>query len=496
MSHPKHDRRLLWFCALLVAGATLAVTMLVQTVVGYRFVTKSILLQEARREGEQIVQRLDESLRWTDARDPAAVAAAVDDVWRDMGEQAAWIVVVDERDQVIAARGRQRATFTRSDFQQSLDDTKPLVRFESLNGDQVAVGAYPCRCSGSTPHRRARAEGIWNASYETTPGPSAADGQTTRGGRSRGPLMVELALYPGTTLPAPFARVRRQAAINALTACALLGALLALAWRLRSYVRGRQIEAQLNAAGRVQRELMPVGDARIPGVELALECRPASHVGGDLVDVLQLPGDRIGFMVGDVSGKGVCAALLMGVVQGAMRASAGTLAGDTPEQATRRVNDLLVEKTSGERFASLFWCAFDPGTATLRYVNAGHPPAFVVRSRSGVVEALTEGGPVLGVLTGAAYASGALRVAPGDLLVVYSDGIAEAADVRDQEFGADRIAGTVREHASSSARGICDAVLAEVGAFADAHAPRDDRTLLVVRFTAECQAFDGGALAA
>ena len=93
-------------------------------------------------------------------------------------------------------------------------------------------------------------------------------------------------------------------------------------------------------------------------------------------------------------------------------------------------------------------------------------------------------------------ASGALRVGPGDLLVVYSDGIAEAADIRDQEFGVDRIAGAVREHASASTRGICDAVLSEVDAFADVHAPRDDRTLLVVRFTAECQAFSDGALAA
>lgn len=492
MPQSKHDHRVLWFRALLVGGATLALTMLVQTVIGYRFVTKTILLQEARREGARIVRQLEDSLRWTDARDPAAVAAAVEGVWRDVEGQAAWIVIVGDRDQVIAARGRQRATFTRKAFQQSLQDPKGLVRFDSFNGDEIAVGAFPCRCSGSSPRHRARAEGIWNASYETGPAaqtPAGAAEQLPVQPGPRGPVMVEVALYPGAALPAPFARVRRQAVISGLTACALLGALVALAVRFRGYVRTRQIEAQLDAAGRVQRELMPVADARIPGVEMATECRPASHVGGDLVDVLALPGNRLGFMLGDVSGKGVSAALLMGVVQGAMRASAAALSGEKPEQATGRVNDLLVEKSSGERFASLFWCAFDPGTATLRYVNAGHPPPILVRSKCRRVEPLTEGGPVLGVLAGAPYTSGAVRVTPGDLLVVFSDGIAEAADGRDDQFGADRIAEAVCRHATASTRGICDAVLSEVDAFADARAPRDDRSLLIVRFTAECAAF-------
>jgi sigma-B regulation protein RsbU (phosphoserine phosphatase) len=241
---------------------------------------------------------------------------------------------------------------------------------------------------------------------------------------------------------------------------------------------------------------MPVADARIPGVELAVDYSPALHVGGDVVDVLHLPGGRLGFMLGDVSGKGVSAALVMGLVQGALTASAAELASNEPERALAAVNDLLLRKTSGERFASLFWCTFDPSDATLRYVNAGHPPAFLIRARSGVVERLDDGGPVLGVIPGAPYRSGLTVVAPGDLLVTYSDGIAEAANDRDDEFGLDRIVASVREQATSSARSICDAVLSDVERFATRLDGRDDRTLLVLRFTTECAAFAAGRTAA
>jgi sigma-B regulation protein RsbU (phosphoserine phosphatase) len=263
---------------------------------------------------------------------------------------------------------------------------------------------------------------------------------------------------------------------------------VALAFRFRSYLRGRQLESQLAAARQVQRELMPATDRHIPGVDVAADYTPASHVGGDLVDVLDLPGGRVGFMLGDVSGKGISAALLMGLVQGAMNASAADLAGDHPEVAAARLNDLLVDKSTEGRFTSLFWCAFDPATAMLRYVNAGHPPAFLIRG-NGAVDSLVTGGPVLGVIGGAAFESETIAVHPGDLLVAYSDGLPEASNAVDEEFGQERIAATVAEHATRSAQGICDTLLAAVDGFAAADRPRDDRTLLVVRFTADCAAF-------
>ena len=477
MSVPPDRVRVVWFRALVVGGATLALTMLVQTVIGYRYITGNLLLQEGRREGERIARQIEQAVRSGDPREATTLSSAVDAVWRGLPTQAAWIVVVDDQNEVVAARGRERSSFTPSDRQKALEAPEPTVRFQHETDSTVIVGVFPCRCAPAPQRRRARAEGIWNVSYDQRPPPPQV----------RGPMMIEVALYP-EKLSAPFSRVRRMAAIDALTACALLASMIALGFRFRGYIRSRQMEAQLDAARRVQRELMPVSDARIPGVELAADCTPASHVGGDLVDVLHLPGGRLGFMLGDVSGKGLSAALLMGLVQGAMTASGAELGGDAPEQAVARVNDLLVEKTSGDRF---FWCSFDPADATLRYVNAGHPPAFLVR-RGRPVEPLTDGGPVFGVIPGAPYRSGRATVAPGDLLVVFSDGIAEAANRQDEEFGADRIAQAVQAHATSSARGICDAVLSDVERFAGAHGARDDRTLLVVRFTIGCAAFSTG----
>jgi serine phosphatase RsbU (regulator of sigma subunit) len=483
-SAPPHVR-LFWFRALMAAGALLALTMLVQTVMGYRYVTGALLLQQGKREGERVVRQIEAGVRPPDGTAAAPLGQAVDAAWRDAGSQVAWIAVVDDQNQVLAARARDNASSTAPERTNEREGDAGTVRFEEGGNGRLIVGSFPCRCSASGSRRRAQQAGLSTAAY--------ADGAAPR--QPHGPMTVEVALYPGG-LSAPFSRVRRQAAINALTACALLGALVSLAFRFRSYIRSAQMEVQLDAARRVQRELMPVDDARVPGVEVAASCTPASHVGGDLVDLIHLPHGRVGLMLGDVSGKGMSAALLTGLVQGAMTASAVELGSDEPELAAGRINDLLVQKTSGERFASLFWCSFDPADAVLRYVNAGHPPAFLIRAEDRHVEKLDVGGPVFGVIAHAPYHSGCTTVAPGDLLVVFSDGIAEAADDRDEEFGAERIADAVQEHRTSSARGICDAVLTAVDAFADRNGARDDRTLLVVRFTTECPAFARRGLSA
>ena len=476
MPRPTARVRVLGFHLLVAGGALLALTMLLQTVIGYHYVAGKLLLQEGRRESEQIVHQIEEGARTGDPRDAAALGNVVDEAYRAAPGEAAWVVVVDDQNQVLAARGRERGTLSAVERRQALETQDPAARRVTDRGTPVIVSVLPCRC-GVGNRRRGGPDGAWSPAVDQARGP----------GSSRGVALVEVALYPDK-LSAPFARVRRQAALNALTACALLGSMIALGVRFRGYVRGKQLEAQLDAARRVQRELMPVTDARVPGVELAAEYSPALHVGGDVVDVLHLAGGRLGCMLGDVSGKGVSAALVMGLVQGALTASAADLASDEPERAIAAVNDLLLAKTSGERFASLFWCTYDPADATLRYVNAGHPPAFLLRARSRVVERLDEGGPVLGVIPGAPYRSGSARVAPGDLLVTYSDGIAEAADDREDEFGLDRIVASVCAHETSSARGICDAVLSDLERFATRLEGRDDRTLLVLRFTAECAA--------
>jgi phosphoserine phosphatase RsbU/P len=206
-------------------------------------------------------------------------------------------------------------------------------------------------------------------------------------------------------------------------------------------------------------------------------------VGGDFYDVVTLPDGRVAFALGDVSGHGIAAALLMGLIHGAMNSPPWGLSED-PGRSAERLNHLLVTKSSGDRFASLFWCSYDPPSSTVHYVNAGHLPALWMHARpdgSAATDRLTEGGPVLGVLTTATYRTVSITAQPGDLLVLFSDGIVEAPNRSGEPFGEERLIATTEAHRTRPSREICDAILAAVARFTGKVAAEDDQTLLVVR---------------
>ena len=254
-----------------------------------------------------------------------------------------------------------------------------------------------------------------------------------------------------------------------------------------SYVRGKQLEVEMDLARQVQRDLLPAAGPRSGGSDVAAECRPASHVGGDFYDIVTLPGGRVSFVLGDVSGHGVSSALLMALIHGAMSAPPWGASNEDPDGAAARLNALLLEKSSGERFASLFWCVHDPASGLLRYVNAGHLPAvWLHRSTDGrwVADRLTEGGPVLGVIDGARYHTASVQTAEGDLLVLFSDGITEATNDRDEPFGDERLIDAIQRSRDLPARAICDAITSAVEVFSGMRPPVDDQTLLVVRLQA------------
>jgi phosphoserine phosphatase RsbU/P len=234
----------------------------------------------------------------------------------------------------------------------------------------------------------------------------------------------------------------------------------------------------------VQFDLLPPGTLLTRDLEFAAQCVPAWQVGGDFYDAFETGDHQIGLVLGDVSGKGLSAALLMGVVQGAVHASNATGGPFNHEQSAERLNHLLCMKTARERFVSLFWCYFDPVHSVLSYINAGHlPPLLVRQSAEGgfEVQRLDRGGPVLGILPGATYEQTQVSVLPGDLLVVYSDGIMEAANSLDEEFGEERILAGIEENWAGSPTEICDAILAKVRLFIGKELPHDDQTLMVVR---------------
>jgi sigma-B regulation protein RsbU (phosphoserine phosphatase) len=207
-------------------------------------------------------------------------------------------------------------------------------------------------------------------------------------------------------------------------------------------------------------------------------------VGGDFYDVYVSDG-RIAMVLGDVAGKGLPAALLMGLVHGGIRSSPWVGSAAAHETASVRLNELLYARTSVERFVSLFWGYYDAGARTLSYVNAGHWPPLLVRGQEpDTVGRLEEGGPVLGILPKARFRQGKALLANGDVLVIFSDGVVEAANRHEHDFGEERLRALVAANRTRSAPEIVDQILSAVRDFVGQEEVSDDLTLLVVRSTA------------
>jgi sigma-B regulation protein RsbU (phosphoserine phosphatase) len=193
---------------------------------------------------------------------------------------------------------------------------------------------------------------------------------------------------------------------------------------------------------------------------------------------------RIAIVMGDVSGKGVPAALVMGVIHGAVRSSGWPESASAHERESARLNLLLCEKASLSRYASMFWCYYEPPAHRLCYVNAGHYPPLLAGERGRGIEIarLDAGGPVLGLLPAARYEQTRCDVRPGDVLVLYSDGLIEATNPAGEEYGESRLRESLAATAVGDPDGIRDAILASAGEFLGASPPRDDLTLVVAKF--------------
>jgi sigma-B regulation protein RsbU (phosphoserine phosphatase) len=250
------------------------------------------------------------------------------------------------------------------------------------------------------------------------------------------------------------------------------------------FIRARQLEQQVELARTVQAGLLPSPQTLLSSsghVDFGAVFVPAAAIGGDFYDIFTNGNGDTSLVLGDVAGKGVSAALLMGVLHGAIRSMDWTRSGADQETATVKLNRLLCEKTARERFASLFWANFIPETGLLRYINAGHLPPLLIRAKE--TERLEGGGPVLGLLPAAQYRCFETHVDAGDLLIVFSDGIAEAMNADEEEFGEERIVEIARQHLDQHPRMICDAVVDGIATFLGPLKPHDDQTLLIVRLT-------------
>jgi serine phosphatase RsbU (regulator of sigma subunit) len=198
-----------------------------------------------------------------------------------------------------------------------------------------------------------------------------------------------------------------------------------------------------------------------------------------------LDEDRFVFLFGDVSGKGISAAILMAVVHGAFHGGELKAAGGDVARWMRRLNEMLLQRSAGNRFVTLFCGAFDARTATVTYVNGGHPSPLLFRAGDGPParpEPLETGGPVVGLLPHATFQEGRAVVRQGDAILICSDGVTEATNRRNSEFGVERLSTIVAHERDGDLHHACVRVLEAVRTFAGRAEPEDDQTVMVLRF--------------
>jgi sigma-B regulation protein RsbU (phosphoserine phosphatase) len=255
------------------------------------------------------------------------------------------------------------------------------------------------------------------------------------------------------------------------------------AWHFRETLDKKKLERELELAANIQANLFPAELPAVAGYELAVRNRPARQCGGDYYDVLPVQGDAAGtrllLCVADVSGKGLPAALLMSNMQATLRA----LLGRFPSLAdlAAQANELLYATTSAAKYVTAAMLELAPATGVARYVSAGHTDCLLLRA-SGEVEWLESTGTPLGLLpAGPPYGERRLDLAPGDCLALFSDGVTEAQNGADEEFGEERLADIVRASADAPAGAIVGRIFEAIDAFAGSAPQFDDITLLVLK---------------
>jgi phosphoserine phosphatase RsbU/P len=253
------------------------------------------------------------------------------------------------------------------------------------------------------------------------------------------------------------------------------GQSLRLSRRLTSESEGALLN-EVTEACEVQRRLMPRDFPRLAGYEFSAASRPARILGGDYYDVFYGGGETIGLCIADVSGKGLPAALLMANLQATVQSAAAE--GQQPSQFAGRVNSAVRRNVSPGRFVTLFYCLLDISSHRLSYVNAGHNAPILIR-RSGQVLRLEAGGPVLGVFDDAEYQEGTVSLEAGDRLVFFTDGLTEAANNLEEEFGADRMIANLEGASDYTAEEIRDVLFNAVDEFSGGSL-QDDATVMIV----------------
>jgi phosphoserine phosphatase RsbU/P len=249
----------------------------------------------------------------------------------------------------------------------------------------------------------------------------------------------------------------------------------------REITARERLNRELEIAREVQQHLFPQHFPAIAGLDYSGLCRPAREVGGDYYDFLELPGEKLGVAIGDVSGKGIGASLMMASLGASLRGQAAVAENLT--ELIGRVNHLVYGASTANRYATFFYAEYNPANRQLSYVNAGHNSPVIVRGSNPGVEVfrLEASGPPVGLLPNSSYEQGSFALETGDLLVLFTDGISESMNSEDEEWGEERLIDLAKTCVDAPAIDAMNRILAAAESFAAGAPQHDDMTVVVLR---------------
>jgi sigma-B regulation protein RsbU (phosphoserine phosphatase) len=244
-------------------------------------------------------------------------------------------------------------------------------------------------------------------------------------------------------------------------------------------IEKERLARELEIVGQVQQSILPAKLPDVPGLQVAARHRPARELGGDFYDVIILDDDHVGLLAADVSDKSAHAAIFMAVTRTLFVAQARDFA--SPRETLLDVHRLLMEVTTSEMFVTVFYGVLDRRSLEMRFARAGHDRPILYRPSSRESWLLEAQGRFLGLLDGLTLEEKSVQLAPGDLLVIYSDGMTDAGSARGEPFGLDRLQEAVQTYSRGTVQEICDSLFAAVVAHQGQAVQFDDMTLLVAR---------------
>lgn len=241
----------------------------------------------------------------------------------------------------------------------------------------------------------------------------------------------------------------------------------------------KRFDQELRLAHQIQSTFLPRNPPQLPGYDIGAAWYAAREVSGDFYDLIPLAHGRLGMVIADVSDKGLPAALFMGLTRTIIRTMA--IGKPSPREAMERANDVIIADAQSDMFVTAFYGVLDTAEGTILYVNAGHNPPLLYHQSDETVTPLSEHGIALGILPNIEQPQEQIQMQCGDVIVLYTDGITDALNEAEEEFGAPRLVQVIQEHALETAQELTDQILRAVHAFTENAAQFDDLTLVVVK---------------